>query len=453
MKRFLIGCGAGFSGDRVDAPGPVVDHLIASGLPGGLMIETLGERTLALAQKSKQKDANAGYEPLLDPLLRPVLQRCLDHGLPIVSNMGAANPRAAAERIYRIASELGCPRPRIAIVTGDDIASQLADLPLQPWDGDDGRAVPADAQVIAANAYLGAERIQEALGAGAQIVITGRVADPALALGMLLHHFGWAEDDWPRLAAGMLAGHIAECGSQVTGGYFADPQKKPVEGMARLGFPIVEVCEDGALTVTKPDNTGGIVELRTVKEQLLYEVHDPAHYITPDVIIDLSGVSVCQEAPDRVSVQGVRGKPATNSYKVTVSYPGGWLGEGEISYAGPGALARARLARDVLRERLVIRGLELRHRFDLIGVASVFDSDDGALSAAALQEPEDIRLRMAVEGGSRAVVEAATQEVLALLCCGPAGGGGVRLAATERIHTISCLAPKSSVQSRMELLP
>lgn len=453
MDTFLIGCGAGFSGDRVDAPGPVVDHLIRSGAPGGLMIETLGERTLALAQKARQQDGKTGYEPLLDALLRPVLRQCLDHGIPIVSNMGAANPRAAAEKIHQIAKEVGCDRPRIAIVTGDDIAAQLSDIPLQPWEGDDGRALADGTRVIAANAYLGAERIANALSANAQIVITGRVADPSLALGLLLHHFGWAADDWPRLAAGMVAGHLVECGSQVTGGYFADPARKSVDGMANLGFPVVEVGRDGSLVVTKPENTGGVVDLRTVKEQLLYEVHDPGHYITPDVIIDLSNVSVSQEGPDRVAVHGVIGRAATDSYKVTISYPGGWLGEGEISYAGPGALSRARLARDVLRERLKMRGLALRHRFDLIGVASVFDSDDGALSAAALQAPADIRLRMAVEGESRELVEAATQEVLALLCCGPAGGGGVRRAATERIHTISCLAPKATVHSGMELLP
>ncbi|MEM7496491.1 MAG: acyclic terpene utilization AtuA family protein [Pseudomonadota bacterium] len=449
---FLLGCGAGFSGDRVDAPGPVVDHIAASPHPGGLMLETLGERTLALAQNARLRDPEAGYEPLLEQLVAPILPRCIAHGIPVVGNFGAANPEAAARAISRIAATAGGPAPRIGVVTGDDIRDRLAEIEAVLWEGEDeGTAIPREG-IIAANVYLGAGAVADALGQGAEIVVTGRVADPALALGMLMHHFSWAADDWPRLAAGALAGHLAECGAQVTGGYFADPGLKDVPGMASIGFPVIEVTADGGLTVTKPPGTGGRVDTRTVKEQLLYEVHDPAQYITPDVVLDLMDVTVDQTGEDRVAVGGVRGRPATQSYKVTVSVPGGWLGEAEISYAGPGAASRARLAADTIRERLKRRGLALRTRLDLIGVASVLDDDDGSLAAAAHTAPDDVRVRLAVEAPDKREVEAATQEVLALLCCGPAGGGGLRRHHVRRIRTVSCLVAKSAVTPRIAIL-
>ncbi|MBO1073464.1 acyclic terpene utilization AtuA family protein [Roseomonas marmotae] len=446
-----IGCGSGFSGDRLDAPGPVVDALVAAGGPAALMLEVLGERTLALAQRERLHRPDAGYEPALLDLLRPILARCLAHGIPIVTNGGAANPRGAAAAVLGMAREMGLPGLRVGVVEGDDIRGSDALADLDPWEGDAG-AVLEPERVIAANVYLGAAPIAEALRQGAQVVITGRCSDPALALGPMLAHFGWAEDDWDRLAAGTMAGHLLECGSQVTGGYFADPGLKDVPGMATLGFPIAEIDADGGVLITKPEGSGGCVDRRTVTEQLLYELHDPAAYLTPDVVLDVTGVAIAQEGPDRVRLSGARGRQRPERLKATVSLPGGWLGEGEISYAGPHARARAELAGRTLLERLRLLGLEGQARLDLIGVVSVFDGDAGALWEASDAAPADLRLRLAFASESRAAAERASREVLSLYCCGPAGGGGVRGRVTDRIRTLSFLVPRERLSPRVTLL-
>jgi hypothetical protein len=449
-SRVFVGCGAGFSGDRVDAPGTVVPHLATLPGPRFLILETLGERTLADAQKARLADPDAGFEPLLDPLLRPVLAQCLEAGIRIVSNCGAANPHGAARRIRALAGELGLPEPRVAVVLGDDLTGRLAELPLTPWEGEREGLEIDHGRVVAANAYLGCVGIRQGLDEGADIVVAGRVADPALVLGPLLHAFGWGAEEHDRIAAGLLAGHLLECGSQVTGGYFADPGLKDVPGLDATGYPIAEIDAEGGILIGKAPGTGGCVTTRTVKEQLLYEIHDPAAYVTPDGVLDLTEVEVSQEGPDRVRVVGARGRPPTPSYKVTVSLRGGWLGEGEISYAGPGAEARARLTAEVLRARLVRRGLDLRSRIDLIGVASILDDDGGRLAGERVGRAEDVRVRLAVEGADEPSVAAATQEVLALLCAGPAGGGGVRRRHVERVHTVSCLVPKADLPVSVE---
>ena len=442
---FLMGCGAGFSGDRLDAAGPVVDAIARSGRPGAIMFETLAERTLALGHLARRSDPALGYEPLLVELVGPVLPTCLRAGIPVIGNFGAANPPAAARRLHRLAAEAGLPPPRIAVMHGDDLGGLDG---TEDWE--DGVAPAADAaDLIAANVYLGARSIADALRAGAQVVVTGRVADPALALGPLMAHFGWDWDDWDRLAAGTLVGHLLECGAQVTGGYFADPGYKEVPRPEAIGFPIAEVSADGTAVITKPPGTGGCVTVRTVTEQVLYEVHDPAAYMTPDVVLDVTGVQLAQAGPDRVAVTGARGRPAPPSLKATVSFAGDWIGEAEISYAGPGAQARARLAADVIGRRLDGRGLALRRRLDLIGLHSVFDDDGGTLAYLALAgdapEPPEVRMRLAVSGASRQPVDQAVQEVLALLCCGPAGGGGMRSQVRNRVRTLSCLVPRNRV--------
>ena len=443
---FLMGCGAGFSGDRIDAPLSVVDAIAASGHNGAIMFETLAERTLALGHVARRLDPEHGYEPLLADLIGPILPVCLRAGIPIVGNFGAANPHAAARKLHLLAAERGVAPPRIAVVEGDDIKDAVALDELEVFEADTG-LVAEGAALIAANAYLGAKPIADALLAGAQIVVTGRVADPALALGPLAAHFGWAWDDWDRLAAGTLAGHLLECGSQVTGGYFADPGYKDVEQPAAIGFPIAEVSEDGGFVITKAAGTGGRVDKRTVTEQVLYEVHDPAAYLTPDVILDITGVTLAGDGADRVRVSGARGRPAPLTLKATVSFEGDWIGEAEISYAGPNALARARLAAEVIGERITMRQLAVKRRLDLIGALSVFD-DDGATLAEDAPDAPEIRVRLAVSGAERRPVEQSLGEVLALLCCGPAGGGGHRQQMRNRIRTVSYLVPRALVQPR-----
>ncbi len=441
----LIGCAAGFSGDRVDAAGPVVDTLIARGGPAFLIFETLAERTLALAQLRRRADPDAGFEPLLDELLRPVLARCLQQQIRIVSNFGAANPLAAARHIRKMAQELGLPAPRIAVVGGDD----LSGAPHRPLLREQLGAAIDNIQMVSANAYIGAEAIAAALDAGAQIVVAGRVADPSLTVGPALSHFGWRADDWDRLARATMAGHLLECGAQVCGGYFADPGYKEVPELHAVGYPIAEISRDGHCIIGKAAHTGGLVSLASVKEQLLYEVHDPAAYLTPDVVADISAAQLELLAPDRVALTGVRGHARPASLKVNVCHEGGWLAEGEISYAGPRAEARARLAAEVLRQRLP--GLSLR--VDLIGALSIMGDDAGRLLAAtAVGDARDVRLRVAASHADRAQAERLPREVTALYCCGPAGGGGVRTALTPRLNTLSCLVPREAVPVHFEML-
>ena len=448
---FMMGCGAGFSGDRIDAPISVVDAIATSGRPGAIMFETLAERTLALGHVARRLDPNHGYEPLLDDLVGPILPRCLRAGIPIVGNFGAANPPAAARRLKQLAADRGLPDPAIAIVEGDDVKDTIDLATMDVFEADTG-LIREDATLIAANAYLGAKPIADALLAGAQIVVTGRVADPALALGPLAAHFGWAWDDLDRLAAGTLAGHLLECGSQVTGGYFADPGYKDVPRPAEIGFPIAEVRADGSFVITKARGTGGRVDRRTVTEQILYEMHDPAAYLTPDVTLDVSAVSLAADGPDRVLVQGARGHAAPPTLKATVSFEGDWIGEAEISYAGPNALARAKLAATIIGDRITMRQLPVKRRLDLIGALSVFDDDAGTLATDA-SEAQEIRVRLAVSGQDRRPVEQSLQEVLALLCCGPAGGGGQRQQVRNRIRTVSYLVPRDRVTPRFVFAP
>ncbi|MES2972209.1 MAG: acyclic terpene utilization AtuA family protein [Pseudomonadota bacterium] len=436
--RLLIGCAAGFSGDRTDAAGPVVDTLIAMGGPAFLIFETLAERTLALAQLRRRDDENTGYEPLLEDMLRPVLARCMAHGIRIVSNFGAANPQAAARRIRELAASLNIAAPKIAVIHGDD----LSGIGKQSWlRGHLGAGLDA-VSVVSANAYQGAEAIARALDAGAQIVVAGRVADPSLVAGPALSHFGWAADDWDRIAGATMTGHLLECGAQVSGGYFADPGFKDVPGLEKVGYPIAEIFADGSCVIGKAAHTGGAVTLATVKEQLLYEVHDPAAYLTPDVVADITGARLEQVGPDRIRLSGVSGHPRPASLKVNVCYEGGWFAEGEISYAGPRAEGRARLAADVLRKRLP--GLALR--CDLIGALSVFADDGGRmLGSTPPGQARDVRLRVAATHDDKAQAELLCREVTALYTCGPAGGGGVRTKVTPRLGLLSGLIPREEL--------
>ncbi|HZY18756.1 MAG TPA: acyclic terpene utilization AtuA family protein [Ramlibacter sp.] len=442
METLAVGCGAGFSGDRTDAAAPVVRTLIERGGPAALIFENLAERTLAHQQLVRRAQPDLGYEPLLLHYLRPVLAECLRHGIPIVGNFGAAHPMAAAAVIHGLAAELGLSRPRVAVVQGDDLSDE-AGRALVRRHLDDG----FDAQrFVCANAYQGAFEIAAALREGAQVVVTGRVADPSLVLGPAIAHFGWSRDDWDALAGGTMAGHLLECGAQVSGGYFADPGRKDVPDLAGVGFPIAEIAADGSCTIGKAARTGGLVDCRTVKEQLLYELHDPAAYLTPDVVADITDATVEQVGPDRVRLSGVKGHPRPATLKVLAYFDGGWLGEGEISYAGPNAEARARLAMEVLERRM---GRELALRFDLIGVLSILGDDGGRLLRASVAGgATDVRLRVAGRHERVEVVDRLLREVTALWTCGPAGGGGARVARRQRLSNRACYIPRELLPAR-----
>ena len=448
----MIGSGAGFSGDRTDAPVAVVDAIRRRGQGGAIIFETIGERTLALGQLARLSDPDAGYEPLLADFITPILKPAVEGGIVIIGNFGCANPPAAARLLQSIAAKQGLGRLRIAVVDGDDLTGRIDLDAATIWEGDRDLHRPG-AKPISANAYIGARPIAEAIRAGAQVVVTGRVADPSLVVGPLVAHFGWDWEDWDRIAAATLAGHLLECGAQVTGGYFADPGFKDVPSPEAIGYPIAEVQANGDFVVIKPENTGGLVDRRTVTEQILYEIHDPSAYLTPDVTLDLTEVTLAEEAPDRVAVQGARGGPAPARLKATVGFADDWLGEAEISYAGPNAPARARLAAEIIEKRLALRGLDLRHRIDIIGAVSVFDNDAGSLRAKFdLPSEGDMRVRLAVSGEARGPVERALQEVAALYCSGPAGGGGVRSHARPRLRTVSYEIPREAAPTSFRFI-
>ena len=442
MRSIRVGAGSAYAGDRIE---PAVE-LAESGRLDYLVFECLAERTTALAQQAKAKDPSKGYDPILEPRTAAAQPATLrpQQGQIIDFDMGAAIP---------ITGELNRPgrqrfiSAKIAAITGDDVLAELgADYPTM----DTGEPIRAyDNRLVSANAYLGAEPIVAALAGGANIVIAGRIADPALFLAPLVHEFGWSMADWAMLGRGVAVGHLLECGAQVTGGYFADPGVKDVPNLARIGFPLAEVRADGLAWITKVEGSGGMVTEATVKEQLLYEVHDPAAYFQPDVVADFSRITVTQDGPDRVRIEGATGHPRSETLKVTVGYLDGFIGEGEISYAGPGAVARARLAQAVVAERFKLIGTEFDEiRFDLIGI----DALHGAVAPAPKSEPNEVRLRVAARARTMADALIVGQEVETLWVNGPAGGGGARRSAREVLAVHSILLPRHLVRHDIRFL-
>lgn len=436
-----IGTGAGFSGDRID-PALV---LAQRGDLDFLVFECLAERTIALAQLEKLKDPAKGFDPRLEERMEALLATCRAQGIRIITNSGAANPLAGASAIAAIARRLGLRGMKVAAVTGDDVLEHVREH-AKGYEREYPELAVIEDRIISANAYLGAEPIVQALDGGADIVVTGRVADPALFLAPLVHAFRWPMDDWQLMGKGILVGHLMECAGQLTGGYFADPPRCEVPQLADIGFPIAEVSAGGAAIFTKAPRTGGLLSVATCTEQLLYEVHDPREYVTPDVIADFSAVRFLQIGPDRVSAEGASGTRRPDKLKVVVAYLDGYIGEGQLSYAGPNARARAQLALDILRHRLNRAGLSDHElRYELIGIDSVIRTADLDSSS----NPRELRIRVA--GRARSLREATRigDEVEALYTNGPAGGGGAVKAVREVIALLPMLIPRDSVSPRV----
>jgi len=433
LETIRIGSGAGFSGDRIE---PAVE-LARKGEIDYLVFECLAERTIALAHQSRLKDPGNGYDPLLVDRMNAVLRICHEKKITIITNMGAANPLAAAARVKDVAHELGLPGLKIAAITGDDVLEKIShsDYSIE----ETGQPISTlYGKFISANAYLGAAPIVEALGQGAQVIITGRVADSALFLAPQIHAFKWAMDNWKRLGKGTVIGHLLECAGQITGGYFADPGFKPVSSLARLGFPIAEVRADGSAIITKVSGSGGEITPATCKEQLLYEIGNPSSYITPDVIADFSSVTFNKLEQNRILVDGGDGHPKTNLLKVSVGFLDGYIGVGEISYAGTGAVARGELAIEIVRERLKIVGIHPKKLcFDLIGINSCHGQELSAHS----HDPYEVRVR--ITGQTESLKEAGriANEVESLYTNGPTGGGGVTTSVRQVVAIVSVLAP------------
>ena len=443
MRPYRIGAGAGYAGDRID---PALALAERGGLDA-LVFECLAERTIALAQLQRSREPQLGYDPLLEDRMRAVLPACVAQRTTVISNMGAAHPEAAGAAVLAVARELGLSRLRVAVVTGDDVLAWLRqhDAPLLD---SDMRASDLGERLISANAYLGADALLPALASGADVIITGRVADPALFLAPLMHHFGWRADDWPRLGQGVLVGHLLECAAQVSGGYLADPGQLDVPDLHDVGFPLAEVDADGSAVLAKLAGTGGRIDRLSCTAQLLYEIENPARYLQPDVVADFSQVRLQQLGPDRVRVSGAGGQARPALLKATLGYRDGWIGEGQISYAGPGALARGRLALQVLEHRLQRLGLaELERRAELIGVEAMHGAGLGGD-----RQPYEVRARLAVRCATQAQAQVVGREVEALYLNGPAGGGGVTQSVREVIAAASALLPREAVTVGLKVL-
>lgn len=451
MTTVHIGCGAGFAGDRFDAAVPIVAALAGAEGERFLIYEVLAERTLAIAQRIKRENPAQGYSPFLDIYLPLVLADCHRQGIRIVTNMGAANPLGAARRVHALARELGIRGLKVAAVTGDDLLASMSEAEIRREPIIEGIALD-ERPLVAANAYLGAQPVADALATGAHVVLVGRTTDAALSLGPLMHVHGWKADALDLLAQGTVCGHLLECGAQVSGAYFPDPGFKDVPDLDRVGFPIAEVEADGSLVITKPPGTGGLVSRATVIEQLLYEVHDPHNYLTPDVVLDVGEVEVEEIGANRVRVKGARGKTPPATLKATVCVDAGWLGEGEISYVGPNALARAQLAASVVRARCRAIGIGEPVRVEVLGTGAIFDSNSGGNRPAVARDAGEYRIRAAVRSTKRKVAQQVSDEVLSLYCSGPAGGAGVRQHVSPQVSTASILIDRSRVKAQVAVV-
>jgi len=433
-----LGAGAGYAGDRI---GPA-EQLAANDNLDYLVFECLAERTIANAQLRKLNDASAGYSPLLSERMRAVLPACVENDIRIVSNMGAANPTAARETTAEIAADLGLSTLTVASVTGSDVTAQLDTLEGETFGGEPTERY--EDICVSANAYMGVDGIIEALADGADVVLTGRVADPSLFLAPIFHEYKWehdAEANPTQIGQGIACAHLMECAGQVTGGYFADPGYKDVDGLADLGFPIAEVTSDGEVAITKLPETGGEVTVDTCREQILYEVHDPSAYLTPDAAADFSQIAFEQVDPDRVEVTGAQANEKPETLKVNIGYEDAILGEGQISYGGPGAEQRARLAGDIVTERLDMAAVEINElRVDVIGVDSLHEGRGGDRV-----DPYEVRLRVAGRCPTRSDAEQIGREVQTLYTNGPAGGGGATMHTKPLLGIVSTLIDRDRV--------
>jgi hypothetical protein len=429
MNTIRIGAGAGFAGDRIDPAMQLAEH----GHLDFLVFECLAERTIALSQLRKRRDPDTGYDPLLVERMTAVLPACRRNGTRIIANMGAAHPRAAARKTIQIAQSLGLHGLRVACIEGDDVLHlQSAYRPF------DEEPLPDPQTCLSANAYLGADTIAGALDRGADIVLTGRVADPSLFLGAFIHAFAWDLASWDRLGQGTVIGHLLECAGQVTGGYFADPGYKDVPDLDRLGFPLAEVNDDGTAVLTKLDGSGGILNRQTCREQLLYEVLDPSSYLTPDVAADFTAVRLEQQAPNRMRISGGKGRPRPRDYKVSIGVDDGVIAEGQISYAGPGALPRAELARGILEKRLASLS-PANLRLDLIGLNALHGTPEERSA------PYEVRLRAAGRFPNHTDARRLAQEVESLYLNGPAAGSGIAFSVRENIAIVPALIARELV--------
>lgn len=449
-NKLRIGSGAGWWGDRIDPARWNAER----GELDFLCFETMAEATVSAAQVRKRRDPSfPGYDTWLDDRMRAVLPHCMANGTRIISNQGWIHPQAAARRVAELCAEAGWKNAKVAAITATDLSSTIAASGLSIMESGAPIASLRDT-LISAEPYAGAEAIVQALDQGADIVITGRVADPSLFLAPMMHHYGWRHDDWNKLGQGSGIGHLLECGAQVTGGYFGDPGYKDVPEPWNLAFPYADVDADGTAEIGKVSGTGGCIDLRTVKEQMFYEVHDPARYITPDVVVDFTTAQLEQTGENRVTVSGISGHSRTATLKVSVGCTEGYIGEDMFFFAGPGCLEKARLADTILRERLRMANLQADDlRIDFIGLNAVHGTASAPPSPHHI--PAEIALRIAARCGSRAQAEKIGREVDGMAVCGLASTGK-RVPHQDRVREViglwSTLVPRDSVHCTIEFV-
>ena len=443
-----VASGQGFWGDDLEAPVRQVED----GPIDYLMLDYLAEVTMSILQKLRARDANAGFARDFVPLMKRIFATCMERGISVVTNAGGVNPRACTDELVRVGREAGVAgTARVGTVLGDDLMERLDGL-LEA--GHDLRNMDTGAslagireRVWAANAYIGAEPIVRALSLGANVVVTGRAADAALAYAPMIHEFGWSPDDWDRLAGGVVAGHIIECGAQSTGGNcLIDWWSIP--NLAEVGFPIVEVSPDGSFVVTKHEGSGGRVDRATVTEQIVYEIGDPRAYVTPDVVADFTTIELEDGGPDRVRVGRVLGRAATEFLKVSIAYSAGFKAVGTLTYAWPDAAAKARLAARTLEARLERLGLDLEVRADLVG----WDSTHGPLVGEPPPDLPEVQLRVAVRGPEKSAVERFTREMAPLVLTGPptvTGYAGGKPRVEEIVAFWPALIPREVVEPHL----
>lgn len=446
--RIRIGSGSGWWGDRI-SPAALSTR---DGRLDFLCFETMAEATISTAQVRARADASfPGYDTYLEDRMAAVLPHCVKNGTRIISNQGWINPVGAARKVREMLDKMGCSHWKVAAITGAQITDAVRNAGGTILETGAELSSLGDA-LISAEAYLGSDAIVAALRGGADIVITGRVADPSLFLAAMIHAFDWPMNDVTRLARGAAIGHLLECGAQLTGGYFADPGVKDIPEPWNLGFPIAEVEEDGTAVFTKVAGTGGLLNRETVLEQMFYEVHDPANYITPDVVVDFTTAEIEEIGPDVVRLRGISGKPATDSYKVSVGAKEGFIGEDMFFYAGPAARQKAELAKIILHERFKIVGLKAEDvRMDILGVNAIH----GAASPAPLCEPYEVAVRVAARCLERSEALKVGREIDGMAVSG-ISSTGKRVPFQERVREVigiwSTLVDKKSVSAEIHYL-
>jgi hypothetical protein len=449
MKKVRVGAGQGFWGD---SPFPALD-VVKYGNIQYLSCDALAELTLAILQKQRKRDPSRGYVWDLIPLLQLVLPVCREKKIKILTNAGGINPAGAAFAVCELARRLGLQGLKVAVVTGDDILPRLAELlekgvSLANMETGEELAEIQE-RILFANVYLGARPLVEALERGADIVLAGRTADPAQFLAPMIFELGWGWEDWDRLAAGTVLGHLMECSAQSTGGNFGGDWWN-IPGMERIGYPVAEVYENGEAILTKPEGTGGRVEVETVKEQLLYEVHDPSAYVTPDVIADFTSLRLENAGPDQVRITGVRGRPRPALLKASIGYQDGFLGEGTIFYSWPDALAKARQAEEILRRQFAASGLKFEEiHAEYIG----YNALAGPLAWEPGEELNEVALRLAVRTKSEQEAAKVPRFFPPLALDGPPGatGSGGTPRPRELIGLWPALVPREEVEPHLKV--